>query len=79
MYNWATRRRLFLLLRWFHLPIPVANWVDRLVGAARRRLRPIWDPIDNAEERSESLYARLGNRMPDQLAHTVTPSESRTA
>lgn len=68
IYNWALRRRIFLILRWMYIPIPVANKIDRLIGAVRRRLFPIWDPMPDAEQQSESLYNRLGNKFPDQLS-----------
>jgi GT2 family glycosyltransferase len=71
MYNWATRRRLFMLLRWFHLPVFIANKIDRLYGAARRRISPVWDPLPNPEEISTSFYKALGNRFPQQCSHDV--------
>lgn len=69
IYNWAVRRRLFLIMRWMYLPIPIANKIDRLIGAVRRRLVPIWDPLPTAEEDSVSLYHSLGGKFPQQLSH----------
>lgn len=69
IYNWAVRRRLFLIMRWMYLPIPLANKIDRLIGGIRRRLFPIWDPLPTAEEDSVSLYHKLGNKFPEQLSH----------
>jgi hypothetical protein len=71
IYNWAIRRRLFLLMRWLCIPIGLANKIDRLFMAVRRRVAPIWDPIKDAEAKSTSLYDRLPNRTPQQLDHSV--------
>ncbi|MFV1871997.1 MAG: glycosyltransferase family 2 protein [Oleiphilus sp.] len=71
IYNWAIRRRLFLLLRWLHLPNAVANKVDRIFSALRRRVAPIWDPLDNPNEQSSLLYDRFDNQAPKQLDHSV--------
>jgi len=69
IYNWAIRRRLFLILRWLHIPIPIANQIDRVFFALRRRLFPIWDPLDNPNEKAELLYARYDDQAPPQLDH----------
>lgn|GEM_PF-993894 len=71
IYNWAIRRRLFLLLRWLHLPIFLANKVDRVFFAVRRRLFPIWDPLKDPIGSSELLYETLSNSKPDQLSHDI--------
>lgn len=70
IYNWALRRRIFLVLRWMHIPTPLANKIDRVIGAIRRRLSPIWDPMPNAESSSVSLFKQLGNKFPTQLSKT---------
>ena len=71
MYHWSVRRRLFLLLRWLHLPVSIANKIDRLYGAFRRRVAPIWDPLPNPEEVSTSFYKKLGNKFPQQCSHDI--------
>lgn len=71
IYNWAFRRRLFLVLRWIRLPIGAANIVDRIVFGIKRRLFPIWDPIPNAEEISSSLYESLPGNVVTQIEHRV--------
>lgn len=71
IYNWAIRRRLFLLMRWLGMPIKLANLCDRIFFALRRRLFPIWDPLDNPNEKAESLYARLEEGVPNQLSHNT--------
>lgn len=55
MYHWAFRRKIFLLARWLHLPIDVANLVTR--GAKRLFCRD-WDPLPDPEARSRSLFAQ---------------------
>ena len=71
MYYWAVRRRLFLLLRWMHLPVSIANKIDRLFGAVRRRIAPVWDPLSNPEAVSTSFYKKLGNKFPQQSSHDI--------
>jgi GT2 family glycosyltransferase len=71
MYFWAARRRLFLLLRWLHFPIFLANKIDRLHGAIRRRIAPVWDPLSNPEALSTSFYKKLGNKFPQQRSHDI--------
>ncbi len=70
IYHWALRRKIFLVLRWMYLPTSIANKIDQIVGAMRRRLFPIWDPIPNVEAKSESLFKQLGNKFPVQLSKT---------
>jgi GT2 family glycosyltransferase len=71
MYHWATRRRLFLLLRWLHVPVFLANKIDRLYGAIRRRIAPVWDPLPNPEDQATSFYKKLGNKFPQQSSHDI--------
>ncbi|MEM1145508.1 MAG: glycosyltransferase [Pseudomonadota bacterium] len=71
IYLWAIRRRIFLLLRWLHIPVSLANKVDRVFGAIRRRVAPVWDPVPNAEARAESLYQTLPEATPKQLDHAI--------
>ena len=47
IYNWASRRKLFLVLRWLFLPVVVVNGIDRVVEGVKRRLSPVWDPLDD--------------------------------
>lgn len=74
IYYWASRRRLFLLLRWLHFPVFVANKIDRLYGSIRRRIAPIWDPLANPGADSTSLYKKLGNKFPKQSSHDIVQS-----
>lgn len=71
MYFWAVRRRFFLLLRWFHLPITVANKLDLLFSAIMRRVKPIWDPLKDPYGPSRLLYERYPDQQPVQLDHSV--------
>lgn len=70
-YNWAARRRLFLILKWLYLPTSVANKIDRLISAIRRRIIPVWDPLKDPISQSILLYEKLDNRAPEQLDHSV--------
>ncbi len=71
IYNWAIRRRLFLLLRWFHLPISIANKLDGVFSGIRRRMFPIWDPLKDPLAESRAFYETLENGMPIQLSHEI--------
>lgn len=71
IYNWAIRRRLFLLLRWMYIPNSIANKIDRIYSALRRRLFPIWDPLENPNEESTMLYDQFDNKAPSQIDHAV--------
>lgn len=71
IYNWAIRRRLFLLLRWMYLPIGIANSIDRLFFAVRRRVAPIWDPLDDPIAKSRMLYEQFPDNVPRQLDHAT--------
>ncbi len=72
IYNWAMRRRIFLVLRWMCLPISLANKIDRLYFAIRRRLFPIWDPLDDPHKDARLLYEQFADGIPQQLDHSVT-------
>ena len=71
VYFWCVRRRLYLILRWAYIPIPVANIIDRVVSSIKRRLFPIWDPIKNPVELSTLLYDELEDNKPVQLNHGI--------
>lgn len=71
IYNWAVRRRLFLLLRWLGLPIAAANLADRTLGAIRRRLNPVWNPIANPEACAKPLYETIPSGRIEQLDHAT--------
>ncbi|OMH25775.1 glycosyltransferase family 2 protein [Motiliproteus sp. MSK22-1] len=71
VYFWCMRRRLYLILRWAYIPIPVANIIDRVVSSIRRRLFPIWDPLKNPVELSTLLYDELEDNKPVQLNHGI--------
>ncbi len=71
IYNWARRRRRFLIMRWLYLPIPVANFLDKIVSAIQRRVRPIWDPLDDPDGNSRPLYDGKSDSVPKQLNHSL--------
>ncbi len=71
IYNWAIRRRLFLLLRWMHLPIFLANKIDKVFFSIRRRLFPIWDPLEDPLGDSQPFEKALENGLPVQLSHDI--------
>ncbi|MBT5229538.1 MAG: glycosyltransferase [Methylococcales bacterium] len=72
VYFWCVRRRLYIILRWAFLPIKVANLLDRIVSSIKRRLFPIWDPVQNPLEQSSLLYDQLEGGKPIQLSHDLT-------
>lgn len=69
IYNWAIRRRIFMLLRWMHLPIALANFCDRIYRKIRSAVAPIWDPLDDPIGNSSLLYERFDTGKPPQLSH----------
>lgn len=71
VYFWCMRRRLYLLLRWAYIPIPIANLIDRIVSSIKRWLFPIWDPLKNPLEFSKLLYDKLEDNKPRQLSHST--------
>ncbi|TNC82673.1 MAG: hypothetical protein C9356_02005 [Oleiphilus sp.] len=71
IYNWASRRRLFLLMRWAYLPIGIANFIDRFVSAMKRRFFPIWDPLSDPNGQSRKLYDDFNGHPPPQKDHSV--------
>ncbi len=71
IYNWALRRKLFLIMRWLYIPIPLANTVDRIVFGLRRRLAPVWDPLDDPLEESSMLSEFDSKEAPRQLDHSL--------
>jgi hypothetical protein len=60
-----------MLLRWLYIPIPVANFIDRVASGLKRRISPIWDPISNPNEVSTLLYDRLEGNKPVPLSHDI--------
>ena len=71
IYNWAIRRRIFLMLRWMYLPVSVANKIDRIFSAVRRRAFPIWNPLEDPHSNSKPLYGQLPGNIPVQLDHSI--------
>lgn len=71
MYFWAVRRRFFIFLRLFYIPIPIANKIDLLFSAIMRRIKPIWDPLKDPYGPSCLLYEKFPNQQPVQLDHSV--------
>jgi hypothetical protein len=61
MYNWAFRRKAFLLARWAGMPIPVAN---KMTGVAKRLFCQDWDPLKDPTGASKHLYSVLPEHRP---------------
>lgn len=45
MYHWVFRRKVFLVCRWFHLPISVSNKMVRLLAKLKTMMKPVWNPL----------------------------------
>lgn len=71
IYNWAIRRRSFLVMKWLYLPTWLVNKIDRVLFAIRRQLFPIWDPLSDPIGNSIPLVEYLGNQYPNQLDHST--------
>lgn len=61
MYNWAVRRRLFLVLHHFFVPGAVAN---KVANAWQRLALPSWDPLPDPVGASVPLYGTLPGGIP---------------
>jgi len=71
VYFWCMRRRIYMLLRWLHIPIAIAGIIDRVVSGIKRRLFPIWDPLKNPIESSSLLYDETTTNTPVQVSHDI--------
>jgi hypothetical protein len=61
MYNWAVRRRMFLVLHHYHCPMAVAN---KLANAYQRLFLPRWEPLEDPVGDSEHFYSTLEGGVP---------------
>lgn len=64
MYNWAFRRKVFLVCRWLHLPINVSN---KVAGLMKRLFCRDWDPMNDPTDQSRHLYSSLPDGRPNYL------------
>jgi len=65
IYNWVVKRKAFLVARWLHLPIGVAN---RAAVIAKKLLCRDWDPLRDPDGASAPL---LAGGVPPQRAHDL--------
>jgi len=61
MYNWAVRRRLFLVLHHFRVPGGIAN---KVANAYQKLLLPKWEPLADPVGASEHFYSTLPGGLP---------------
>lgn len=61
MYNWAVRRRLFLILHHFRMPMGLTN---KLANVYQRFFLPSWDPITDPVGKSQHFYSTLPGGKP---------------
>lgn len=61
MYNWAVRRRLFLILHHYHCPMRLAN---KLANGYQRFFLPGWEPLRDPLAASEHFYSTLPGGLP---------------
>ncbi len=66
MYNWAIRRRFFLILNYFFVPKWFANKVANMI---QKLLLTKWDPMDDPIGLSQNLYESLDSTKPVILDH----------
>lgn len=64
MYNWAIRRRLFLVLHHYRVPGAVAN---KVANAYQKFFLPKWEPLADPLAASEHLYSTLPGGRPKRL------------
>ncbi len=65
MYNWVVRRKAFLVSRWLHAPIGIAN---RMTQVAKKLFCKDWDPLPDPDAASRPL---LAGGVPRQLSHDL--------
>ncbi|NQZ22435.1 MAG: hypothetical protein HRT53_10290 [Colwellia sp.] len=56
MYHWVFRRKVFLFCRWLYIPISIANQVTRAISKIKTLIYPVWDPIENPEEKAINFF-----------------------
>ena len=61
MYNWAFRRKVFLICRWMHLPIFASN---KIAGLMKRLFCRDWDPLNDPTDQSKHFYSSLPDGRP---------------
>lgn len=61
IYNWAFRRKVFLLCRFCFIPIPLAN---KITGLCRRIFCKEWDPLEDPIGMSRQLSKEIGHPKP---------------
>ncbi|MBL4607848.1 MAG: glycosyltransferase [Pseudomonadales bacterium] len=71
IYFWAERRRIFLILRTFYIPISIANKIDRVFRKIKTSIKPIWDPLPDPYAASTLLYETLPEGIPQQQSHDI--------
>lgn len=62
IYNWVFRRKVFLICRFFFIPIPIAN---KITGLCRRLFCKEWDPLSDPIGMSRQLSKEIGNPKPN--------------
>ena len=65
IYNWVFRRKVFLVCRFFFIPIPIAN---KITGLCKRIFCKEWDPLSDPIGQSRQLSKEIGHPMPNRDA-----------
>jgi len=55
IHNWVRRRTIFLVLRWFYLPIDLANTLTAAINKIFLKFNPVIEPLANPDEVSKPL------------------------
>ena len=61
MYNWAVRRRLYLVLHHYHVPGSVAN---KVANAYQKFFLKQWEPLKDPLAASRHFYSTLPGGKP---------------
>lgn len=69
IYNWVVRRRMFLIFRYFYIPVAISNKLVSVFNKLKTTLIPVWDPKSDPIGESVLLYSTLEDSKPIQKCH----------
>lgn len=71
IYGWVRRRTIFLVLRWFYLPIDLCNKLTSAINKIFLKFSPIHEPLSDPEKHSKPiLYSEIAKDF-KQINHDI--------
>jgi GT2 family glycosyltransferase len=71
IYGWVRRRTIFLVLRWFYIPINLANSLTAVINKIFLKFNPIHEPLSNPDEHSKPLLNSERTKDVKQKSHDI--------